>query len=108
MDKYNIGDIFYYDEDYSNKVDFCNENNLIIQEIESDEKGRRFQIAEVNVNMDPMLKILELKAKLFKTDYLLNKYLEGYLSEEEYAPIKLERQAWRDEINQLERENLDV
>lgn len=45
-----------------------------------------------------------LKAKLRNTDYQAIKYFEGLLSEEEYAPIKKQRQAWRDEINKLEEE----
>ena len=47
-------------------------------------------------------KIAELKIKLIETDYQAIKYAEGQLSEEEYAPIKTQRQAWRDEINLLE------
>ena len=37
-----------------------------------------------------------------QTDYQAIKYAEGQLTEEEYAPIKAQRQAWRDEINLLE------
>lgn len=47
-------------------------------------------------------RISELKALLSQTDYKAIKYAEGLLTEEEYAPIKAQRQAWRDEINQLE------
>lgn len=47
-------------------------------------------------------KIAELKYKLAQTDYQALKYAEGQLSEEEYAPIKAQRQEWRDEINLLE------
>ena len=49
-------------------------------------------------------KIAELKYKLMQTDYQAIKYAEGQLTEEEYAPIKAQRQAWRDEINLLESE----
>ena len=44
----------------------------------------------------------ELKSKLAATDYKAMKYAEGFFTEEEYAAIKAQRQAWRDEINQLE------
>lgn len=44
---YNIGYVFRNDTDYSNKANFCNENNLRIVEIEPDELGRRFQIQEL-------------------------------------------------------------
>lgn len=49
-------------------------------------------------------KIDETKAKLSQTDYQAIKYFEGFISETDYAPIKEQRQAWRDEINALESE----
>ena len=49
-------------------------------------------------------KISEIKAKLSETDYQAIKYVEGFISEADYAQIKAQRQAWRDEINALEAE----
>ena len=49
-------------------------------------------------------KISEAKAKLSETDYQAIKYAEGFISEADYAQIKAQRQAWRDEINALEAE----
>ena len=49
-------------------------------------------------------RILELKLLLSETDYQAVKYAEGWISEEDYAPIRAERQAWRNEINELEGE----
>jgi len=49
-------------------------------------------------------RIVDLKQMLNDTDYQAIKYAEGMISEEEYAPIKAQRQSWRDEINQLEEE----
>lgn len=49
-------------------------------------------------------KISEIKAKLSQTDYQAIKYFEGFISETDYAPIKAQRQSWRDEINALETE----
>ena len=46
--------------------------------------------------------IAELKAQLAATDYKALKFMEGWLTEEEYAPIRTERQAVRDKINALE------
>ena len=46
--------------------------------------------------------IAELKANLWATDYQAIKYAEGLISEADYAPIKEQRQAWRDRINLLE------
>jgi hypothetical protein len=50
-------------------------------------------------------RIEELKQQLFASDYKALKYAEGWISAEEYAPIKAERQALRDEINELEAED---
>ena len=44
----------------------------------------------------------ELKKLLSSTDYQAIKYAEGLITEEEYEPIKTQRQAWRNEINELE------
>lgn len=46
--------------------------------------------------------INELKKNLFDTDYKAIKYSEGLLTDKEYAEVKAQRQAWRDEINRLE------
>ena len=51
-----------------------------------------------------LARIEELKANLAATDYQAIKHSEGLITEEEYAPIKARRQAWRDEINELEEE----
>ena len=51
----------------------------------------------------PAIRIAELKANLSTTDYQAIKYAEGWISEEDYAPIKAQRQAWRNEINELEK-----
>lgn len=47
------------------------------------------------------IEIQKLKAQLAKTDYKALKYAEGWYSEEEYAPIKAEREALREQIRQL-------
>ena len=56
------------------------------------------------MELHPSLQIDILKHKLSATDYKAIKYSEGWLSEEEYAPIKAERQTIREEINRLEQE----
>ena len=50
------------------------------------------------------IRIEKLKGQLADTDYQAIKYAEGQISEEDYAPIKAQRQSWRDEINELEKE----
>ena len=57
-----------------------------------------------SVKLHPSIEIIHLKKMLDSTDYKAIKYAEGILTEEEYAPIKAERQALRDEINRLELE----
>lgn len=47
-------------------------------------------------------RIAELKGFLSSTDYQSHKHADGAMTEEEFAPIKAQRQAWRDEINALE------
>lgn len=47
-------------------------------------------------------RINELKALLKATDYQAIKYAEGFISEEDYLPIKKTRQEYRNEINELE------
>ena len=46
--------------------------------------------------------IEQCKAQLAATDYQAIKHSEGLISEEDYAPIKAQRQALRDRINALE------
>ena len=46
--------------------------------------------------------INELKKKLFDTDYKAIKYSEGWLTDEEYAEVKAQREEWRKRINKLE------
>lgn len=54
------------------------------------------------MNIHPKLQIIALKQQLQSTDYKAIKYSEGWLTDEEYAETKAERQRIRDEINRLE------
>lgn len=47
------------------------------------------------------------KAKLAETDYQAIKHSEGWITDEEYAPMKAQRQEWRDIINSYENANSD-
>ena len=51
-------------------------------------------------------KIEELKQKLSDTDYIACKIAEGVATVDEYAEMISQRQAWRNEINELERRNI--
>jgi hypothetical protein len=46
--------------------------------------------------------ITKLKIKLKTLDYKTNKYVEGELTETEWAEVKAQRKTYRDEINSLE------
>lgn len=50
----------------------------------------------------PQEEIERLKSQLADTDYKAIKYAEGWYQEEEYAPIKAEREALRERIRELE------
>lgn len=49
-------------------------------------------------------RLRDLKQFLINTDYKVLKYMEGQITEEEFRQISAQRQAWRDEINELEGE----
>lgn len=46
-------------------------------------------------------KLAELYNKLSLTDYKAIKYGEGLITSDEYAPIKMQRMQYREEINKL-------
>lgn len=43
-----------------------------------------------------------LKQLLANSDYKAIKHSEGEMSEEEFSPVRIQRQIWRDRINELE------
>ena len=61
-----------------------------------------YTIEDITIELTVEEQIAELKAQLAETDYKAIKYAEGWITEEEYAPIRAERQALRDKINELE------
>ena len=61
-----------------------------------------YTIEDVTIELTIEEQIAELKAQLAETDYKAIKYAEGWITEEEYAPIRAERQEIRDQINSLE------
>ena len=70
------------------------ENNCVIDYDNTEDLRRKEKIN----------RIFELKQLLSQTDYRAIKYAEGYYTDEEYRHYKEQRQAYRDEINQLEGE----
>ena len=67
---------------------------------EKDAEAEAARIAAIDAE------IAELKRLLTETDYKAIKYAEGWITAEEYAETKAQRQAWRDRINELEQERL--
>ena len=115
---YKIGDIFYLDDEYSNRAKFCNDNGLMIKEIEADKNGRRFQIQEIPKPTEKELvqqEIQELNQKLLDTDYIANKLAEAVSKciatgdntevielRTKYSKQLEDRQLWRDRIKELQ------
>jgi ABC-type Fe3+ transport system substrate-binding protein len=58
--------------------------------------------AEEMAEQQRLARIDELKQLLADSDYKAIKYAEGWLTAEDYADTKAQRQEWRDEINRLE------
>ena len=58
--------------------------------------------AEEAAEQQRQARIDELRTLLAESDYKAIKYAEGWITAEDYAEVKAQRQAWRDEINQLE------
>lgn len=68
--------------------------NGIVREMTEEEIEKLLPVAEDQIE--------SLKQQLADSDYKALKYAEGWINEEEYAPIKAERQRIRDEINRLQ------
>lgn len=83
------------DQPYIEEKDAYDEE--IIKTIFVPYTNEEIEINEINNRIN------ELKELLQQSDYKAIKYLEGYYTDEEYEPIKQERQSYRDEINLLER-----
>lgn len=60
--------------------------------------------AQATMPPPPEFVIADLQNRLAETVYRAIEFAEGLITEEEYAPIKAQRQAWRDEINKLKKE----
>ena len=108
--EYEIGLIFVDDEDYTNKANWCNENNCYIEEIEPKEDGtRQFQIKQIPQKSEDekvieqyQAEIIELKKYLSDTDYKAIKFAEGEITESDYQEVKSQRHDARVRINELE------
>lgn len=82
------------------------EDNAYFQAQADEATARRnlaIQIGNINEEIVGLqVQIATLKRNLANTDYQALKHIEGELTAEEFAPVKAQRQSWRDEINALE------
>ena len=86
---------------YSSAAEWCNANNATIED-----KGEYYEVVEIAPPTQEELNAMEierLKAELSATDYKCLKYVDGALSDEEYAEVKAYRASLRARINELER-----
>ena len=76
---------------------------------EIDERNARIAAAkakqEANKRKTEIKQEIAIRKDLFeRTRYKQEKWIDGAMTDEEYAPIRVQRQQWRDEINALEEE----
>lgn len=67
------------------------------------------ELSDKNFNIDVQIEALnkeigDYMLKLSQTDYRVIKYMEGFYTDEEFLPMKEQRQEWRQRINELEAE----
>ena len=86
--------------DYSATAQWCNENNATIED-----KGEYYEVCEIPPLTQKQINAIEikrLKAELSATDYKCLKYVDGAISESEYAEVRAYRAELRRKINMLE------
>ncbi len=85
---------------YSQAAEWCNSNNATIKD-----KGDYYEVVEIPAPTQEELNAMEierLKGELASTDYKCLKYVDGALTEEEYAEVREYRQGLRNKINILQ------
>ena len=93
-----------YDKD-GNEIEIDVLHEEVIEDYDYCELIANFKPApseEEKVKAQAKVRIAELKGLLSATDYLAIKYAEGWITAEDYAEIKAQRQTYRNEINELE------
>lgn len=95
-------------DEYAEVADWCNENEYHI-ELYIDENNiewyRTVKNPEPTEEETKQARINELKQLLADTDYVVIKIAEGSATKEDYADVIAQRQAWRNEIRELENES---
>lgn len=100
-----IGTKFYkenYDlDEYAAAAEWCNTT----QQATIEDMGEYYEVVEIPAPTQEELNAMEierLKAELSATDYKCLKYVDGALTDEEYAEVKAYRAELRARINELE------
>lgn len=88
---YHISDIIYLDENYSDAVAWCDENNATLTEIEPDGNVRRFQIIEIHPEV-PTYESVKLARITYRQEHIDDKTLE--------RQRKMANGSWTDEDEQ--------
>lgn len=86
-------------DEYTKTAEWCNSNNATIED-----KGEYYEVVEIPAPTQEEINAMEierLKAELSATDYKCLKYVDGALSDEEYAEVKKYRADLRAKINEL-------
>ena len=89
-------------DEYSKTAEWCNNNNATIED-----KGEYYEVVEIKPPTQEEVNAIEverLKSELASTDYKCLKYVDGALTEEEYAEVKEYRAKLRAKINELRTE----
>lgn len=88
-------------DEYSAAAEWCNST----QKATIEDKGEYYEVVEIPAPTQEELNAVEierLKAELSATDYKCLKYVDGALTDEEYAEVKAYRAELRAKINKLE------
>ncbi len=101
---FNLNEIFYEDEDYKARADFCNKNGYVIQEIDTDENGRRFQIQKLPAPTQEEIKDNFRQQREVECFPIINRGQLWYdgLTEEQKIELKKWYQAWLNVTETLE------
>ena len=75
------------------------ENGKAVTRDMTPEEEQKYLVSQIEPSVEEQ--ITELKQKLSTTDYKAIKFAEGWISNEDYEPIKAERQEIRNQINNL-------
>lgn len=83
-------------------VEFCSKEQQNIEQLKAEYDAEKAELDRKAEKRALKKKVADLKRKLASTDYIAIKFAEGWITAEDYAPTKAQRQAWRDRINEIE------